>query len=438
MQALLTVSRERLVLRKAAWILVAISIFGNGRLEAQYTSPGAVGTTTAIPDKDLFDDALDRSPWNLGAVRVLPWYGLRDAAFVSNRDEQTNQEEDDFTLTVGAGLRAYLQTGKLMWTAHALPEYVWWQDAESKRGTNGRYGFGLFGYFNRLRFEASQRRIERQDLFSTEVQELTSTAVDSSRLSVEIDVTPRLTVYGLADLESIESKEVESSLFPRLDRDEDAVTVGVRFASSRGGYAGLGVEDRTVEFADGARDLSSSGTTELVEIGFDGTRFDARINLAFEELEGEAGSDFGRFDETTGALEMIWTPSSRVALLTYARREQAFSIALDNAYILTERQGVRFNYSWDRSLFGIFTEVGEDELASVGTLLTDRIDDVSSLGIDARIDVSELFSVSLFAIYTDYDSNLDQFDRDFTSFGLSVQLGSLIEKLRLGQAAGDW
>ena len=439
MQArILTVSGRRRAFWRTAGMLVLITVIGNVPLSAQYISPGVVETTRAIPDKEVFDKSIDQVGWNLGSLRVRPWYGLRDAAFVSTRDQETATSEEDFTLTFGAGLRAYLPTGKLMWSAHALPEYVWWQDDEAKRGLNGRYGLGVFGYFNRLRFEVSGRRVERQEFFSAEVQELTSTAIDTSRLSVEVDVARRLGLFGSAELRTFRSEEVESALFPRLDRDEDVFTVGLRYHSPRGWYTALALEDRTTEFPAEARDLSNSGTSELLELGFTGGRFGARLALAFRDLEADAGSDFGRFNETTGSLEILGKPSARVALLTYARRGQTFSVDLRNAFILSERQGVRFNYTYRSSVFGVFAEVGEDELAAVGSLVAQRIDDVNVLGADVRFDIGDLLGVSLQVLYSEYDSNFDSFDRDVTDVGFSVQLGSLIDKLRLGQAAEDW
>jgi hypothetical protein len=38
----------------------------------------------------------------------------------------------------------------------------------------------------------------------------------------------------------------------------------------------------------------------------------------------------------------------------------------------------------------------------------------------------------------DYDSSDDLFDRDVTSFGLSVQLGELAERLRFGSDSAAW
>jgi len=403
---------------------------------AQYISPGLAETTNTIPSEELFDNHINNAKWNVGSVRLSPWIGLRDASLVSTQNE-TGGTEDDFTLTVGAGLRAYLPTGKFMWSAHALPEYVWWEDDDNKRGLNGRYGLGLFGYFNRLRLEVSQRRDERQGFFSPEIQELTTERIDASRVSVEVDVARNIEVFGVAELRSYESQEDESPIFPLLDRDEDVFTLGVRYRSPRGWTAGLGFEDRSTDFGANARNLSNSGTSELVELGWNGAQLSLRLAVAFRDLEADDGSAFGVFDTTTGSFEALWTASSRGDLLAYSRRYQTYSIDPRNAFSIAERQGARFNYGYDKFNVGFLAEIGEDEFRSLNAAV-ERIDDVIAFGADVRFSLGDLLGLSLSVLYSDYDSNLPGFDRDVTNFGFAIQLGSLVDKLKLGLAGGDW
>ena len=433
-----TAAAWRPVRRMALWAVVLMAICDGSPLAGQYISPGITEKTDAIPEKSVFDDNIKNSSWDAGPVRLSPWLGIRDASFVSTQAQEGAETEDDFTATVGAGLRAYLPTSNLMWTAHALPEYVWWEDDEDKRGLNGRYGLGLFGYFNRLHFEVSQRRNEQQGFFSSEVQELTTTRVDTSRLSVEVEVARHLEVFGTAQLDRFESNEDDREIFSRLDRDEETLSIGLRYRSPRGWVAGLALEDESTEFDADARNLSNSGTSEVFELGFDGGRAAFRLVLAFRDLEADEGSEFGTFDETTGALEALFNLSPRTTLLTYARRSQSLSVALENAFAIAETQGARFNYASGRAVFGLFAEIGEVGFETVSSARVDRVDDVTAFGADLRFDVGDLLSLTVNVLHTDYDSNIDLFDRDITNFGVGLQLGALIEKLRLGEAAGDW
>ena len=217
---------------------------------AQYTSPGSVATTSGVPSKEALDESVNSSPWKLGAVCFSPWLGLRDASFVTSRgiseraedpegdpDPQQQRQpssDTDFTVTAGAGLRAYLPTGKVFFAAHALPEYVWWQDDENKRSFNGRYGLGVFGYFNRLTLGVSQRLNQQQDFFSSEIQELTSSRNDISQLNLELEAVRHLVIYGTAARLELSNQEDENETFSRLDREQEAFTVGLRYRSPRG------------------------------------------------------------------------------------------------------------------------------------------------------------------------------------------------------------
>ena len=83
------------------------------------------------------------APWRLGAVRVQPWLGLRDVAYIDNVFGSADDPESDLTLTFGAGLKAYLPVGeKVVLAAHILPEYVWWRDNDQLSDWHYRYGAG--------------------------------------------------------------------------------------------------------------------------------------------------------------------------------------------------------------------------------------------------------------------------------------------------------
>ncbi|MCP4655171.1 MAG: hypothetical protein GY856_07100 [bacterium] len=83
----------------AAWVAAA-------PLGAQYIPPGSTTPGTEIPNQENLNDQVEEARWRLGAIRLSPWLGVRDASFVVTTDEQ-NEQQDDFTASVGAGLRAY-------------------------------------------------------------------------------------------------------------------------------------------------------------------------------------------------------------------------------------------------------------------------------------------------------------------------------------------
>lgn len=404
---------------------------------AQYIAPGSQLPTGAVPTRQEFEKRVDESRWNLGAVRLSPWLGLENAQLVRNMNDEADLDEEDFTLTVGAGLRAYLPTGKVFWTAHALPEYVWWQDNEDKRSFNGRLGLGLFAYFNRMALEVSQRNEQRQSFFSSEFQELTTTRTETSRLGAEVALGSRMSLFGIGERREYSNQETETPVFSLLDREEESFEIGLRYKARRWSL-GLSHRDATFEFPDQARNLSNSGTSQRVEFTYDRPKLQARFDFSFRDFEGDTGSSFGQSDETTGDVSLLWSPSSRVSVLGYGRSTQHYSIDQDNSFLITDRQGLRFDFDLRRSALGLFAEVGEDAFEAVSAGAPDRIDDVVAWGINLRIELWDLLLLSIDATLTDYDSNFEGFDRETTTIGFGLQLGQVIEKLKLGGSGGDW
>lgn len=408
-----------------------------GPAAAQYSAPGTATPSDQIPPEEGLKESIEASPWELGGLRVLPWVGFRDAGFVRVQGED-GDETDDFTATVGAGLRAYLPVGgKVYWAAHALPEYVWWSDDDAKRRTNGRYGLGVFGYFNRLQLEASYRIDETQAFFSNEAQELTTTQQIVSRVVAEVEIGARFSIFGQGQRIEAENQEDDNPRFLLLDRDEEQTTFGVRYRAPNGLTLGLGYEDRSTSFASGARNLSNSGTAERFELGLDGNRLDVQLTLAALEQEPDAGSSFRPVDETVGHLDALWNLSDRVAMLTYVRRDVFYSLDTDQSHYLGERFGARFDFGLRKATLGFFVELGDDDFQPLGDQVS-RLDDATTFGAQLDYEFREILTFSVQLRETQYDSNFDAFDRDVTNVGFSVQLGSLLQRLSLGDSGGQW
>ncbi len=424
--------------------VLALTVAGSVPAGAQYTAPGAPIPTRHNASKSEFQNKIEESPWKVGSMALSPWLGLRDFRFVTPLNSQGAGGNEDLTLTVGAGLRGYLPAGpKAVFAVHALPEYVWWQDQEDKRRLNGRYGVGFFVFFNRMTLELSQRRLDQQSFFSSEIQTLTSSRNDASKFSAELDVAPNVTVFGTATRDELSNQEDEDVTFSVLDRTDESASLGVRFENSQGWRLELSFKDLSADFAQGSRDLSNSGDSQQVSIGLDRPDFAFRLDVAFQDLEADEGSDFGTFDETTGNFAVLWRPSKRLDLLGYTRRSQAYATDRTYSVFLEERQGTRFNFNFDRVNFGLFGEVGEDdyELTAGGP---DRIDDVTAYGADLGVRLRDV-SFSVRATRTDYNSVAGAFDRDVDTLQFSVEFAAisrftsrLISKLSLGSSGSDW
>lgn len=410
------------------WIIVA-------PLGAQYNPPGSSVAGREVTDEEELRTRLEDASWHLGVLRLQPWIGIRDASFVTSSED----DETDVTASAGAGLRAYLKTGpKVIWAAHGLPEYVWWQDDESKRRVNGRYGVGLFAFFNRLDFELSARRDETQGFFSSEIQELTTTRHDLARFGFELELGKRLFVFATHTLSDRENQEDESSLFALLDRRVETSRGGLRYRSPAGLSIGAGVEESEADFDPATRNLSHTGEAAFLEAGYEGRRFGTAFALEARKLEGREGSDFTDLDTTTGYLETSWRLHRAFDLLVYGRRQIGYSLEAGFANVVAGRSGARLDVEWRDATLYLAAEVGRDDYERLGPDTPARSDDVLAFGLGLTFVVRRSFTLSTALVHTDYDSNLSGFDRDVTAWTASVQLSGLRDKLSLGDGDRIW
>lgn len=430
------------VLTLAAWFAAAPLC---AQLGTQYRPPGAPAVLRPQPSRDEFKIKLENSPWKLGRLHVSPWLGLEDVSLVENLGNQGQSASEDFTVTVGAGLRAYVPASrKVIWAAHVLPEYVWWQDNEAKRDLNGRYGLGLFAFFNRMTLELSQRRIEGQGFFSSEIQALTSLRQDVSTFNLEVEISPYLSLFALATRQEHLNEETETETFSALDREVTNGTIGLRYENSWGWTVDVSHMDLSSDFAAQARALSNSGTATAATIGLDRSPILLNLSLAANDREAIEGSEFGSFTETTGAFDALWKPKTRLAFLGYVRRDLRYAVNADYTQIVAQRQGASVSFGLGDAVVGLYAETGEDDFAAVSLATRQRLDDVTAYGAALLVDYRGL-SLSVRASRTEYDSNLDDFDREVTSLGFSIKLdvvtrltSELIERLSLGRSDTDW
>ena len=427
----------RWVLISAALAMVT-AIVSPAPTAAQYTPPGASRPNGDIPPQTTFEKKIDDAPWNVGGLRLQPWVGIRNAAFVTVDGGEQDLEEDDFTITVGAGLRAYLPVGgKVYWTAHALPEYVWWSENEARRRTNGRYGLGVFGFFNRLRLEASFRLQESQGFFSNEIRRLTTIQEETSRLAAEVDLGSRFLLVGRFVAQDSSNLIGEDLLLSTLDRQEERSLVDLRYRLPQGWTFGIGWDRRSTDFGDTGRPFDNRAEGARLLIAAEGNRVQGTLELSFLTYEAEPGSLFPETDEALGELGIVWNLGRRLDMLNYVRRDLSYALDAGSTYYLGDRIGTRLSYSLRSFRWGLVVETGQDDFRSlVGD--SNRQDDVTELGVTIDFTLGRYLTVGFDLFETEYDSNLDLFDRDVTNLGFRVELGRLLEKLSLGSNGGNW
>lgn len=412
---------------------------------AQYTQPGTVNRGGPEVTREGFEQALEEAPWHLGAVRVDPWIGVRNASWTANplgASEGTEAEEADFTVSGGAGLRAHLPTGhSVFWTAHVLPEYQWWAEQDQRARLNGRYGVGVFGFLNRMTLEASARRVEQLGVLTAEAPQEINSRQDVFRVANETLLGFATSVFAEVSESrtraALEAEEAQAAPgFRALDRDERRIRTGLRYRPRDRWTLGLGVEWTEAESVGPGRDLSNSGTAPLVEVLYDGPSFWASGAAEFRSLEAESESGFRDTDTETYSVQ-VGVDGNRVSPAIYARRNLSLALSEQFSHFTSETfgatVGLQLGYRTDLLAFG---ELGQNEfVVREGAAPLDRVDDLTSYGAEISFRIGRGFAARLGGYRTEFDSNVPGEDRtlEVLQAGLTLSLGGR------GRGSGsDW
>jgi hypothetical protein len=396
---------------------------------AQYTPPGGprerAGSRQEALEKEMSD-----TRFHLGPVRIAPWISLKDVAVVRTEDE-TGATSDDFTATVGAGLRGYLRTGPaVIWTAQVLPEYAWWRDRDDRRSLNGRYGAALHGFWNRLDLEIGADREELQQIVSPEVLTPATVRTDRGHAEAEVRWTGALSTW-LSFAESEQTSQLDSSdplagTLRRLDRREQTARATVRLRRRQSLMVGVGAERTQAEFAAAtgqAFDRSNSGVSPVAELRIDRPGLSVQAEIVDRSLEAERGSRFLKYDRVTGNGSLVFNPGGRLETWLYGQRGLAYSLLPQYAYLTDERLGaaLRLKLGW-RTAARVFAEGGTGDYTTLSPGTPERQDDYTSYGGSLQLELGRAGSIALQAARVEFDSNLAIYDRTYNSIGLTLNL----------------
>lgn len=407
---------------------------------AQYTQPGTVERGGPEATRDQFETALEESRWRLGPVRLQPWIGVRDLSWSANplgASEGSESEEGDLSASLGAGLRAYLPTGhSLFWTAHALPEYVWWADQEGRDRVNGRFGAGAFAFFNRVKLELSGRRQEDLGVVSAELPQEVNHRRDTYTFALETRLGFSTSVFGqLTETRQRhlleEGERTAGAPLQALDRDEQALRAGVRYSPRERWTLGAGMEWTETESVSDARDLSSTGTAPFLEVLYSGPKFWSSASLELRTVEPEPGSTLRETETETYSVQ-VGVDGNRLSPTVYARGTLNLSVDEAFSHFSHEVVGASLGVPLGRRMsLRVFGETGESEFtagAPPGPDLgdpgdpVDRLDDVTSFGGEVTFNVFRGLSLSLGGYRTTFDSNVPGEDRTVEVFTTGVDL----------------
>ncbi|MCM2270859.1 MAG: hypothetical protein NDJ75_12210, partial [Thermoanaerobaculia bacterium] len=184
--------RRRVVGLVAAAMLAGSSSSVLGQ-SGEYTPPGEGGVDPGVESENL-TKAVDESIWTLGRVRIDPWIGVNEVAWV-----KPPNQDGDLTVSAGAGVRAFVPLGaRTTLSAQILPSYIWWLDREEDRRFGGTYGGGLFYFADRAKVSLTATSSDLDDYVTDEVDRRAAVDAVTYRLAVELPLGSRLGLFATA------------------------------------------------------------------------------------------------------------------------------------------------------------------------------------------------------------------------------------------------
>jgi hypothetical protein len=392
----------------------------------QYIGPGSLGVQL-LPTKERFDTAMEEARFRLGPLRLAPWFALQNVSWVNNVYGTTLNPQSDVTATVSLGLHGYVPAGpKLVFALYALPEYVWWNDLAYLSGWNGKYGLGVFGYFNRVTMEVQAGNWSSQEFYSSANPIPVNVQQQRGAATLEVEVLGRLSVFGNAweDRWRYKSQSaLPGDILQLSDRDETMVGGGLRYRFSDSFALAIGYENLTTDFLVGVSNRSNSGEGRTLEVNLRGHHFWTIARLTDLSLRAEGVSDFPPFDGTTGQVQIGWKPGGKLEWQAYGGRNLSYTLIALQSYYIDERWGLALQspLGW-RTTGRIFWEQGRDQYPSSSGDGIRRTDDFNGYGLSLNVKLGEGSAVWLEGARTDYTSILPEFNRVVTRIQVTLSL----------------
>jgi len=409
--------------------------------QAQYTSPGS-GMNITPNRKEQLDRAIEDARWNLGPVRVQPWFGISNISYRDNIPtapvDASGQQAttDDVTATGGAGLKLYLpfarDAGVL--AAYAQPQYTWWNELDERNQLLGNYGAGLFTFFGRLELEATATRTEHLEITTTEVLDQLPATIDTLQAKSQVEVTSAIALAGSVSY-SETSYDAEEGFDPALglaaralDRNTTTSRLSLRYLlKSNRGYLGAGVQVEETEFDGAFGNRGNDGESVFFEMLLRGNKMDLDLDLVERDLQPTAGSTFEGYEATTGRAAVVLRPGWRFDFRLYGSRSLQYSLVDADQFFQEDRQGIGTGIELSsRMQMTAFYEVGENDYQ--GTLdgqLARADEDLTAYGADLHIELGRNLGLRIGARQTEIDSQNPLLDRELTEVTVGLSFGGI-------------
>jgi hypothetical protein len=381
-----------------------------------------------VPLKESVESQMAESRWRLGPFRVDPAIKLGNLGYDDNVFGTETDKVDDYTATVGLGIRSIASIGpRTFLRIDAVPEYTWYHELSERRRFGWEAGGALLALFNRMQIEAGGRTSNTVAEINSEEQRPVPQQSDQFHANLEIDVLRRVSLFVGAETRSVDYDPEpgdEVSNVTLLERDEDAVRIGLRY-KFRPHFDVFGmVEETSADFPNDQSFSTNEGDAFLVGASYDAERFYLNLVAGRRGIEYQ-GEGQPEFDEVTGSAFLSLRMFRRSELELTFHRKPVYSTFVENPFFFESRWGAGLDLPLGRRIIllaGIETGRNEYqtpvELAGGTTVLREDDADSWHAGIGFRVARSAVLQVEYRT--DDFSSNIDSFSREITRLQVNL------------------
>ncbi len=412
----------------AATVLLAVTPFEtNAQLFAD--APSRVRT---LPVSEQVKADREQARFRLGQLRLMPFVGVKDAAYINNVFGTVENQVSDLTVTPNGGVRLIgALGGKLVVRGTGEAEYYYWRTLTARRGWGGSADGEILGLFNRMTFSINGG-------YASTIQQLTSESESVARqdetfgkATLEVDLLRRLAVFGgfealrtrLDDAGMNGTGQAQASL---LNRTEYGSRAGLRYRFDTRFAVGVMAQWAAARFLYDAIDRDNDGWGALATVRYDRPRLYLDLTGGYQEASARyTGSAFPEYRTATYSYFAVYAFPAGFELQLSGWRRPQYSYFLDNPYFLETRNGggVRI-YLSPRLAVGLSASVGANRYpveVYVGAALVRREDEVLVGAGQLDLELQRNLLLTLTLRSERYSSNVPGVARTIVNFGGGVR-----------------
>ncbi len=373
-------------------------------------------------EKQLESD-LESALLKAGPVYILGNLSLIDAGYNSNIQNNTGEEQSDFTLRASPGITLITPFGNSLYLyIKGSYSYLMYFDTSDLNRSNYLIGADILALFNYFSLSAGITIQRDADFFESEIDQRLLREDRTSRISSEVKFSSKLSLeldYSLSELDFPDDADIDTL----LSRKTGFFTASVHAKLLPNTSFSLGYGTIDYEFMDNPVYDSKSSSYTLTINWERQSSYYLDLGLSYIDFEPENMPDKG-YDGFFPDILLSFPIFYRMNISLSSERSIYFSKNIDNFYYISQRNGIEAEYALSRnfSIIGNYF-FGKNSYQFPTTIDEQEIipeDDIYSYGGGFRILLFDMLNTKIIVSEETKESNIDSNNYDTVRVYLST------------------